>query len=73
MERKYKQKMILAQADYYDELNAKINDEIQNFKPLYEIQQIDYFSMKETDLGSCIAFILFRPTPGQKFPNIEED
>ncbi len=67
-----KQKMILVQADYYDELCAKIGDEIQNFKPLYEIQDIQFFGMEENKLSTCSAFILFRPVPGKKFPNIED-
>lgn len=55
-----KQKIKLVQADYYNELCAGIENEIQNLKPLYEIQQIYFFQMSDKDCGQPTAFILFK-------------
>lgn len=60
---KLKQRMELVQKDYYDDLLRGIQDVINDLEDLYEIQQINYFSMSETEYGQCSAFILFKPKP----------
>lgn len=44
----------------YNELRIEIEKMI-NLNLDYEIQQIDYFNMKNGDSRACAAFILFRP------------
>ncbi len=58
---KIKQKLICVTSNYYEKLIVKIEDYINDFEDLYEIQQIDYFSMNEEDKGECCAIILFKP------------
>ncbi len=58
---KIAQRMILVSKDDYSELAAEIQNWIDNLESLYTVQQIDYFSMSDNEIGSPTAFILFKP------------
>ena len=54
-----RQKVIMVQKDFYDELVEAIQDEIDTSEDVFEVTQIDYFNMSATNSASCTAFILF--------------
>ncbi len=56
-----KQKMILVQANDYEELAIGIGHWIKTLENSMEIQQIDYFGMEEDQDCACSAFVLFKP------------